>query len=296
MSSSSPKQAAPCGLAALEPPSKKAKVNNGGLASFGFGADTAPTKSTFKTNTKPAKLDSPAREPSVGSLPPPSDGFFPPLKSGELMHSTKQESASKRAWVRHMPNKGRDMARAYCSTDGSSSGWHAAVFVGAGSSEARVRATWKDHLGSRNVGAEAFGFQLGVSTLSEDCTDCVFLADFLNALAWDCGGATYKHPAIVDAYDGKGGVKAIRRALGHTRSNSTWDHCHHPGHKTDDSWFTLLNQVADNMASSQVEADIMVPIDALKELAVQGKDAVDKCRLVIEKYATGASTEIVPTN
>ena len=44
-------------------------------------------------------------------------------------------------------------------------------------------------MGSRNVGAEGAGFLLGVQTLPDDTTDCVFLADFLNALAWDCGAA-----------------------------------------------------------------------------------------------------------
>ena len=34
-----------------------------------------------------------------------------------------------------------------------------------------------------------------------------------------------------------------------------WDHVHHPGHQTDSSWFTQLNQVADNCVACRVTRD-----------------------------------------
>ncbi|GMI06968.1 hypothetical protein TrLO_g13192 [Triparma laevis f. longispina] len=271
------------------PPAKKAKLS--GLAAFGFSVKSTTTKSAVTSVTSTPDTKSAVTSVKQTTETPSSntpDSLLAPLRQGELMYSTKIESAKKRKWVRHAPDKSRDTNRSYCSTDGSSSGWHAAVYVGADSKEARVRAMWKDHQGSNNVGAEAFGFALGVATLPDDCTNCVFLADFLNALAWDVGGANYKHPAIVEAF---GIVKATRKANGHTRSNTIWSHCHHPGHKTDDSWFTMLNQVADNMASCQVETDITVSLEVLKELTVQGKGAVDKCKAVIEKYKNVENVE-----
>ncbi|GMH98842.1 hypothetical protein TrVE_jg7251 [Triparma verrucosa] len=301
---------------AAAPPQKKAKLSvatvkhsnssnsggdqtrvGGGLAAFGFSSSKfappqqrkASIAETVKSTLVPTSAASTTASTTDGTTDNTNSGgvsFLPTLRPGELMYSTKSESARKRNWVRHNPNKSRDVRRSYCSTDGSSTGWHAAVFVGANSSEARVRAMWKDHQGSNNVGAEAFGFALGVSTLPADCADCVFLADFLNALAWDVGGAKYKHPAIVQAFDL---VKATRKANGFkangfgSKSNCAWSHCHHPGHKTDDSFFTMLNQVADNMASCQVEVDMTVSLEVLKKLTVQGKGAVDKCKLVIQE-------------
>ena len=302
------------------PPAKKAKT---GLAAFGFSTSISSTsisstsisftgtssaaktssslfKSTTKAQVKPvasstfkSNTKSRAKPAAAANTVLPDDlpqGALPPLKTGELMHSTKPASASKRSWVRHAPNKNRDITRSYCSTDGSATGWHGAVFVANNSSVARVRATWKDCQGSRNVGAEAYGFALGVGILAVDCADCVFLADFLNALAWDVGGAKYKHSAIVDAFDGKEGVKATRKRNGHGPSNSTWDHVHHPGHQTDTSWFTMLNQVADNLASTQVDVDITVPLEVLRELTVQGKTAVDKCKEIFERYTEAEET------
>jgi len=125
-----------------------------------------------------------------------SAGLPGPLKPGELMHSSSSKSA-KRAWLQFTKvAEERDVSRSYCSTDGSSTGWHSAVFVGAGENTDKVhlRARHGDMKGSRNVGAEASGFLLGVQTLAKYdklWDNCVFLADFLNALAWDCGGAKY---------------------------------------------------------------------------------------------------------
>ena len=216
---------------------------------------------------------------------------LPPLKPGELMHSTKRESANKRKWVALCTDKSRNPDSAYCSTDGSSTGWHAAVFVAANSQTAHLRATHRDHLGSRNVGAEAFGVNLGVAILPPDCTQCVFLADFLNALAWDVGGANYKHPAVVDAYDGAQGVKALRGVRGHTRMNTMWHHVHHPGHQTDSSWFTQLNQVADNLASLREEVDCVVPLESLAMLTTQGKSAGTVCKNVIVEHTPSVREE-----
>ena len=188
------------------------------------------------------------------------------LKAGELMHSTSAKSVAKRAWLARATDLERVGGRAYCSTDGSSTGWHACVFVGADSASARLVARWRDCGGSRNVGAEGFGFALGVATLPRDCANCVFLADFLNALAFDVGAAKYKHAALVEAYDE---VKAERAARTVDGGTLDWAHVHHPGHQTDASWYTVLNCCADNLAGRRRDIDIIVPTDLLPELAAQ---------------------------
>ena len=91
--------------------------------------------------------------PAAAPLPPGVDALR--LRPGELMHATSAPSAAKRGWLAHCNLTGRDPSRAYCSSDGSSSGWHACVVVAAGGDSARLCAAWGDMEGSRNVGAEA---------------------------------------------------------------------------------------------------------------------------------------------
>ena len=247
------------------------------------GSSQASEKETAKAFVT-ASVKGKAALAKVSLASTATGGSLPPLLGGELMHSTKAASAKKRDWVRHAPDKTRDLERAYCSTDGSSTGWHAAVFVAAHGTTAHLRARWRDHQGSNNVGAEAFGFALGVLTVLPSCVSCVFLADFLNALAWDVGGAKYKHPAIIEAFDGPDGVNACRRRNGHKPREVEWSHVHHPGHQTDDSWFTLLNQVADNLASCKEDVDVTVPLAELRNFTVQGKGGVEACKRAVAGF------------
>lgn len=142
---------------------------------------------------------------------------FPPtaltLKTGETMFSTNASSAAKRKWLACLTDKGREEGRTYCSSDGSSTGWHSCVYVASGSDRARLRAKWSDHDGTRNVGAEAAGFLLAVETLPDslECCDVVFLVDFLNALAFDVGSANYKAPLLAKIY---GKVNKLKQSLG----------------------------------------------------------------------------------
>ena len=197
------------------------------------------------------------------------------LRQGELMHSTNPASVAKRKWLALAPSLERVESRAYCSTGGSSTGWHACVFVAAGATSARLVARHRDHEGSRNVGAEGYGFALGCQTLPKDCLDCVFLADFLNALAFAVGAAKFKHPALVKAY---AEVKASRTKKG------AWAHVHHPGHQTDDSWYTVLNCCADNLAGRQRDIDIVVPLAVLPKLAAQPQKKKLKVPDVLEAF------------
>ena len=122
---------------------------------------------------------------------------------GTTMYSTKAASCAKRAWL----TLERDLGRRpgwMVSTDGSSTGWHSAVLVQpaapAGTGQLRLRAKWGDMRGTRNVGAEASGFLLGIQSLPDGVASAHCLGDFLNALAFDCGSANYKHPVLVEVY------------------------------------------------------------------------------------------------
>ena len=99
------------------------------------------------------------------------------------------------------------------------------------------------------------------------------------------GAASYKHPAIVEAFEGKAGVAAHRKRMGYTPATSRWDHVHHPGHQTDSSWFTQLNQVADNLASCATDVEVTVPLEVLASLTVQGKKATELCKAVIAEHS-----------
>lgn len=194
-----------------------------------------------------------------------------PLQEGELMHSTSTKSAH-RTWLQLTPvAQQRDATKSYCSTDGSSTGWHSSVFVAAGehTNTVHLRAKWGDMKGSRNVGAEASGYLLGVQTLARKYQqhwggEVVFLADFLNALAWDCGGAKYNHEVLTAVY---GEVSLIKKELQESGSGqaSQWARIHHPGHQSDNSWYTTLNLAADNLASLGTEVDCVVPLSMLMD-------------------------------
>jgi hypothetical protein len=211
---------------------------------------------------------------------------FPPLRNGELLYSTKQTSASKRSWLAFLPPKctmTRDSSLTYCSTDGSSTGWHGAVVVAADSGNAILRARWVDCLGSKNVGAEAHAFALGVESLPEEG---VFLADFLNAVGWDVGAAKYQHPAIISAF----GLVRKHRSKPDVKDTKSWAHVHHSGHRLDSAscWFTVLNCVADNLCHLKTDVNVVVPIDLLYKLAAaQGKTAASVCQALIDSEKLG---------
>jgi hypothetical protein len=138
----------------------------------------------------------------------------------------------------------------YVSCDGSSSGWHACVI--AVGEELHLRARWADmqvrgpprdpaflisflmHLqGTRNVGAEASAYGLGIASLLQvhpSCARAVLLCDFLNALAFDCAAAKCNHPLLQSIYARvKADFARHAKALRVVR-------VHHPGHQNDLSW------------------------------------------------------------
>jgi hypothetical protein len=92
--------------------------------------------------------------------------------------------------------------------------------------------------GTRNVGAEASAYALGVASLLQlhpSCSRAVLQCDFLNALAFDCAAAKCSHPLLQSIY---ARVKAeferhAKKALHVVR-------VHHPGHQLDRSWCTKL--------------------------------------------------------
>ena len=250
----------------------------------------------------PAKRPAPARSvaavASVARQQPP----LLALAEGQLMHSTSTKSAGLRKWLALTPTaQERDPTLSYCSSDGSSTGWHSCVFVprsGVVGAEplARLRVRWGDMKGSRNVGAEASGFLLSMQTVAAappaDTRNVVFLADFLNALAWDVGAANYCHEVMTAVY---GEVETLRRTAGvgkHAHPDGgRWDHVHHPGHQKDASWYTQLNLAADNLASLGMDVDCYVPLSVLRSLmTTQGKDAAAACKAAVEGAAAVSSS------
>ena len=186
------------------------------------------------------------------------------------MFSTSFKSASRRAWLGYTKDKARAAGMAYVSSDGSSTGWHACVVAPAdGRDTLLLRARHGDMQGTRNVGAEAAGFALGIATLPAGIARATALADFLNALAFDCGAATARHPLLAATYARVAETKAARFPDGLDLTR-----VHHPGHQKDASWFTRLNRAADHLSSLREEVSCEVPVAALDELAA----GVETCR------------------
>ena len=227
------------------------------------------------------------------------------LADGELMHSTSKSSAGKRSWLRFLSCLDRKQGYTYVSCDGSSSGWHACV-VAVGD-HLHLRARWADmqvsrlvahyfrvtHLlamtrelqGTRNVGAEASAYALGISSLLQvnaKCSRAVVQCDFLNALAFDCAAANCHHPLLLTIYAG------VKADLARRGDGLRLVRVHHPGHQHDGSWcaahprlqraaahamrcrFTMLNVCADALASLGENITAVVPVSELQQLASGG--------------------------
>ena len=179
------------------------------------------------------------------------------------MMSTSFRSASRRNWLGYTKNKSRTAGMAYVSTDGSSTGWHSCVVAPADAPNTLLlRARHGDMQGTRNVGAEAAGYALGIETLPAGTRRATALADFLNALAFDCGCANARHPLLVATYARVAATKAANFPDG-----LALERIHHPGHQKDDSWFTQLNRAADHLSSLGEDVSCEVPVDALADLA-----------------------------
>ena len=207
-------------------------------------------------------------------------------KNSTLMYTTNPSSAARRSWLALLKDKERkiDNKTIYISCDGSSTGWYACVLV-TPQNKVLLRAAYKDMEGTRNVGAEAHGYMLGIKTLLHDYTDmqegsqrysndlyAVIACDFLNALAFDCGGAQSHHPLLQRVYKE---IDSMREIYNSTLSKiSNGNGCdtkgglnlirvHHPGHQKDSSWLTHLNHIVDNLASMRRDISLAVDISML---------------------------------
>ena len=92
--------------------------------------------------------------------------------------------------------------------------------------------------GTRNVGAEASAYALGVASLLQlhpTCTRAVMQCDFLNALAFDCAAAKCSHPLLQSIY-----ARVKDEFERHAKKALHVVRVHHPGHQLDHSWCRKL--------------------------------------------------------
>jgi hypothetical protein len=111
----------------------------------------------------------------------------------------------------------------------------------------------------------------------------VVLCDFLNALAFDCGGANCKMPLLVKAYASLQSQRGKYETL--TGAALKLQRVHHPGHQKDSSWFTKLNFIADHLSS--LREDVCNVKVGIHDIDALSRD-VESCRSVISKAREGA--------
>lgn len=132
-------------------------------------------------------------------------------------------------------------------TDGSSSGWHAAIAVERhlrlkGYMSVLRRAAFLEPDSTRNVGAELDAMILGL-TFVRAGGKVIVVHDYLGVGAWMVGLWNIKNPLVKVRID-KAKNLVMERQL-HLQF------VHHSGHQTDDSHFTHWNSAADALCSAK---------------------------------------------
>jgi len=167
------------------------------------------------------------------------------------MYSTRPRSAAKRAWVGLLKDKSLKSDRWYSFSDGSSTGWHAAVIIPPKRDQVHFVAKWLDHEGTRNVSAEAAAYLLALQNLPSEAKTLINVSDFLFVGAHDTDNRNAHHKLIKRIYKD---AREIRegRSLEVT-------HIHHPGHQKDSSDFTKFNHLVDHTAGLRREVSCLIP-------------------------------------
>lgn len=142
-------------------------------------------------------------------------------------------------WVTFLEDKHLQPGKLYAFTDGSSNGGYGVVLVEDGGDVKDVSG-FQAPTSTRNVGAELNAMILALESVEPD-TELIVVSDYLGIAAWMTGNWNIKDPEVAKKID------HARRLV--REKNLDVMFCHHKGHQSDASSFTLWNNRADNLAS-----------------------------------------------
>lgn len=163
---------------------------------------------------------------------------------------TTSETAAKvkykKNWLRFTTSKSILPGYTWLFTDGSTTGWHAAVLVLPGLS-VRKLAAHAAPTKSANVGAEMNGLILGLKHAQPGLPVWV-VHDYVGVGAWVTGGWEVK------TFEAQEQVREIEKII--DERNLTLHFTHHGGHQKDACDFTKFNNMADRLCSGKTVVDL----------------------------------------
>lgn len=186
------------------------------------------------------------------------------IEDGVAMWSTRPRSAALRTWVGFLKSRSFNKNEWYCFSDGSSTGWHAAVIVPPNRKNVSCFTKWIDHEGARNVATEAAAYLLALENIPKECKKFTNISDFLFVGAHDTGNRNAKNVLIKKIYTR---AKNIR-----TKAKIKVKHIHHAGHQKDKSDFTQFNHLVDHLAGLKKEVACRIPFKKVAKLVSAPKE------------------------
>jgi hypothetical protein len=169
-----------------------------------------------------------------------------------FLETTSPKAAAvryKTDWLRLRKEQEIEKGRTWIFTDGSSSGWFAAVIIDLKSMRIR-RGAAKLPPVSANIGPELCGLILGLE-LAPDHSPVTVVHDYVGVGAWAIG--VWKCDPEREKPKLRFLVARIRKII--RRRKLDIHFIHHGGHQKDDSDFTRWNNEADELCTAKVCVD-----------------------------------------
>ena len=166
-----------------------------------------------------------------------------------FIQTTSKKAAAvqyKRNWLRHCEPFDLVPGYTWIFTDGSTTGWHAAVLILPGLSIHKLAAHEKP-TSTRNVGAEMNGLILGLKHAQPGIPVWV-VHDYVGVGAWITGGWEVK------SFEMQEKIREIEKIIDERDLNLNF--MHHGGHQKDKSDFTTFNNLADSLCSGKKTVDL----------------------------------------
>lgn len=164
--------------------------------------------------------------------------------------AVKGAANHKKKWLRLRRERSITPDRYWIFTDGSDSGWFAAVIIDPQRRTVRKLASFMAPK-SRNIGPELWALLLGLKHVPTD-REITVVHDYIGTGAWLVGGFQVKSPNVAEAV---GHIRSVIASRG-----LTVDFVHHGGHQKDSSDFTRWNCVADKLCTAQKPVDLEEPL------------------------------------
>jgi hypothetical protein len=167
----------------------------------------------------------------------------------DFIQTTSKKAAGvqyKKNWLRYAEAPAELLpGYTWIFTDGSTTGWHAAVLILPGLSIHRL-AAHAAPTPTRNVGAEMNGLILGLRNAQPGIPVWV-VHDYVGVGAWITGGWEIKSFEVQEQ------VREIEKII--DERDLTLNFFHHGGHQKDKSQFTFFNNAADSLCSGKKAVD-----------------------------------------